>query len=70
VPRAQVTIRGIFLDANPFITSYAPTTNKYHTGYYSTFVRAPEQPLRGHGHLLRVTARSSSVELRGIAWQA
>lgn len=39
--RAQITIRGIFLDANPFITSYASATNKYHTGYYSNYVRAP-----------------------------
>ena len=37
----QVTIRGIYLDANPFITSYAAATNKYHTGYYSTYVRMP-----------------------------
>ena len=38
---AQVTIRGIILDANPFITAYATPTNKYHTGYYIQNVRAP-----------------------------
>ena len=36
---AQITIRGIILDANPFITAYASLTNKYHTGWYIQNVR-------------------------------
>ncbi len=66
MPRAQVTIRGIFLDANPFITSYAPTTNKYHTGYYSTFVRAPGQPLQGRECLLRMTCGAAFLKRRAL----
>ncbi|KAK9830874.1 hypothetical protein WJX81_000716 [Elliptochloris bilobata] len=31
-----VTIRGIVLDASPFITAYNNPTNKYHSGYYVT----------------------------------
>ena len=42
--RAQITIRGIFLDANPFITSYASATNKYHSGYYGNYVRTGRNP--------------------------
>ena len=42
----QITIRGIILDANPFITAYAAPTNKYHTGYYIQNVRfQPAPPL-------------------------
>ena len=35
----QVTIRGIFLVANPFITAYNTSTNKYHSPYYVENVR-------------------------------
>lgn len=38
----QVTIRGIFLDANPFITSYNAPTQKYHSAYYVANVRPPD----------------------------